>query len=145
MTVLRISHPPRRIDDWGNGAFASTRGGRYHLGRDYLYEPGEEVRTPMEATVLRLGYPYNDSESVSRYRLIEMLSFNVETGAKLIWGGEAAAVRPDGRANPHQTLATRENRAGLAALPGDCELVAVIDSTSAPKTLHVKKIIPKKQ
>ena len=27
------------------------------------------------------------------------------SGAKLIWGGEAAAVQPDGRANPHQTLA----------------------------------------
>lgn len=85
MTVLRISHPPRQVDDWGNGAFAASRGGRYHLGRDYLYEPGEEVRTPMEATVLRLGYPYNDSESENRYRLIEMLSFNVETGARLIW------------------------------------------------------------
>src|SRR5688572_21120572 len=38
------------------------------------------------------------------------------SGAKLIWGGEAAAVQPDGRANPNQTLATPENRAGLAAL-----------------------------
>jgi 2,4-dienoyl-CoA reductase-like NADH-dependent reductase (Old Yellow Enzyme family) len=38
------------------------------------------------------------------------------SGAKLIWGGEAAAVRPDGRANPQQILATAENRAGLAAL-----------------------------
>ncbi len=39
-----------------------------------------------------------------------------KSGAKLIWGGEAAAVRPDGRANPNQTLATQSNRAGLAAL-----------------------------
>jgi NADPH2 dehydrogenase len=38
------------------------------------------------------------------------------SGAKLIWGGEAAAVQPDGRANPRQTLATPENRAGLAAM-----------------------------
>src|SRR5262249_26479395 len=38
------------------------------------------------------------------------------SGAKLIWGGEAAAVQPDGRANPNQTLAVRENKAGLAAL-----------------------------
>lgn len=29
-----------------------------------------------------------------------------ESGSKLIWGGEAAAVRPDGRANPRQLLAT---------------------------------------
>ena len=26
------------------------------------------------------------------------------SGAKLIWGGEAAAVRPDGRANPNQLM-----------------------------------------
>ncbi len=38
------------------------------------------------------------------------------SGAKWIWGGEAAAVRPDGRANPRQTLATPEHRAGLAQL-----------------------------
>lgn len=38
------------------------------------------------------------------------------SGAKLIWGGEAAAVRPDGRANPNQTLAVPANRAGLARL-----------------------------
>lgn len=38
------------------------------------------------------------------------------SGAKLIWGGEAAAVQPDGRANPNQTLATPENKSGLAAL-----------------------------
>jgi NADPH2 dehydrogenase len=38
------------------------------------------------------------------------------SGAKLIWGGEAAAVRPDGRANPNQTLATPSNKPGLIAL-----------------------------
>ena len=38
------------------------------------------------------------------------------SGAKLIWGGEAAAVQPDGRANPNQTLATAENRPGLKKL-----------------------------
>lgn len=39
-----------------------------------------------------------------------------ESGAKLIWGGEAAAVQPSGRANPHQTLATASNEAGLREL-----------------------------
>ncbi len=39
-----------------------------------------------------------------------------QSGAKLIWGGEAAAVRPDGRANPNQTLATANNEAGLRNL-----------------------------
>lgn len=39
-----------------------------------------------------------------------------QSGAKLIWGGEAAAVQAVGRANPNQTLATAENSAGLRQL-----------------------------
>ena len=39
-----------------------------------------------------------------------------ESGAKLIWGGEAMAVRPDGRANPNQLIINEANKAGLAQL-----------------------------
>jgi NADPH2 dehydrogenase len=39
-----------------------------------------------------------------------------ESGAKLIWGGEAMAVRSDGRANPRQLIINRENQAGIASL-----------------------------
>ncbi|HET7769850.1 MAG TPA: NADH:flavin oxidoreductase, partial [Chloroflexota bacterium] len=39
-----------------------------------------------------------------------------ETGAKLIWGGEAMAVRPDGRANPNQLIINRENQAAIKQL-----------------------------
>lgn len=39
-----------------------------------------------------------------------------ESGAKLIWGGEAFAVREDGRANPHQLYYRPENAAALANL-----------------------------
>jgi 2,4-dienoyl-CoA reductase-like NADH-dependent reductase (Old Yellow Enzyme family) len=39
-----------------------------------------------------------------------------ESGAKLIWGGEAAAVRHDGKANPNQTVALRSNLEGLIQL-----------------------------
>jgi 2,4-dienoyl-CoA reductase-like NADH-dependent reductase (Old Yellow Enzyme family) len=38
------------------------------------------------------------------------------SGAKLIWGGEAFAVTPDGRANPNQLCLNPSARAGLAAL-----------------------------
>ncbi len=38
------------------------------------------------------------------------------SGAKLIWGGEAVAVRQDGRANPHQLLLTLETQPAIAAL-----------------------------
>jgi 2,4-dienoyl-CoA reductase-like NADH-dependent reductase (Old Yellow Enzyme family) len=37
-------------------------------------------------------------------------------GAKFIWGGEAVAVRHDGRANPNQLLLTPENQPSIAAL-----------------------------
>lgn len=39
-----------------------------------------------------------------------------ESGAKLIYGGEAMAVRPDGRANPNQLIINRENLAGITRL-----------------------------
>jgi 2,4-dienoyl-CoA reductase-like NADH-dependent reductase (Old Yellow Enzyme family) len=38
------------------------------------------------------------------------------SGAKLIWGGEAVAVRADGRANPNQLLISGKTFADLAAL-----------------------------
>jgi 2,4-dienoyl-CoA reductase-like NADH-dependent reductase (Old Yellow Enzyme family) len=40
-------------------------------------------------------------------------------GAKLIWGGEAVAVRHDGRANPNQLLMSERNEPSLAALRSD--------------------------
>lgn len=39
-----------------------------------------------------------------------------ESGAKLIWGGEAVAVRHDGRANPNQLVINEGTRAGLEKL-----------------------------
>ena len=38
------------------------------------------------------------------------------SGAKLIWGGEAMAVRPDGQANPNQLILNEENAPGIAGL-----------------------------
>lgn len=39
-----------------------------------------------------------------------------ESGAKLIYGGEAMAVRADGRANPNQLIITEENKKDLAEI-----------------------------
>jgi 2,4-dienoyl-CoA reductase-like NADH-dependent reductase (Old Yellow Enzyme family) len=39
-----------------------------------------------------------------------------QSGAKLIWGGEAVAVRHDGRANPHQLMIAEHTLEDLAAL-----------------------------
>ena len=38
------------------------------------------------------------------------------SGAKLIWGGEAVAVRHDGRANPNQLMMTADSEASIARL-----------------------------
>jgi NADPH2 dehydrogenase len=65
------------------------------------------------------GWDANPDGSPSEYTLRRWRRFG-QSGAKLIWGGEAAAVRPDGRANPNQTLAIESNRAGLAALLEEC-------------------------
>jgi 2,4-dienoyl-CoA reductase-like NADH-dependent reductase (Old Yellow Enzyme family) len=65
------------------------------------------------------GWDANADGSPSPHTLRRWRNFGL-SGAKLIWGGEAAAVQPDGRANPNQTLATPGNRAGLAALHEAC-------------------------
>lgn len=39
-----------------------------------------------------------------------------QSGAKLIWGGEAVAIRPEGRANPNQLVLEERTKADLAAL-----------------------------
>ena len=41
------------------------------------------------------------------------------SGAKLIWGGEAVAVRHDGRANPNQLLMSQTHEPALASLRED--------------------------
>ena len=67
------------------------------------------------------GWDANRDGSPTEHTLRRWRNFG-RSGAKLIWGGEAAAVRPDGRANPNQTLAASSNRAGLAALLAELTL-----------------------
>lgn len=61
------------------------------------------------------GWDANRDGSPSTLTLRRWARFG-ESGAKLIWGGEAAAVQPTGRANPNQTLATPSNASGLEKL-----------------------------
>lgn len=61
------------------------------------------------------GWDANRDGSPSELTLRRWRNFGL-SGAKFIWGGEAAAVQPDGRANPNQTLAVRENLNGLRKL-----------------------------
>jgi len=61
------------------------------------------------------GWDANTDGSPSEHTLRRWRNFGL-SGAKWIWGGEAAAVQPDGRANPHQTMAVPANAAGLKQL-----------------------------
>ncbi len=61
------------------------------------------------------GWDANRDGSPSELTLRRWRRFG-ESGAKLIWGGEAAAVQPTGRANPNQTLGTPSNTKGLEQL-----------------------------
>ncbi len=61
------------------------------------------------------GWDANSDGSPSELTIRRWHRFG-ESGAKLIWGGEAAAVRPDGRANPNQTLGNASNEKGLSLL-----------------------------
>jgi len=51
----------------------------------------------------------------SEYTLRRWFNFGL-SGAKLIWGGEAVAVRPQGRANPNQLYAAEHTKEGLGKL-----------------------------
>lgn len=105
LTRLRLSLP---VDD----AILSAAGG------SPLAQPieiaGKRVGNrwciqPME------GWDANRDGSPSQHTLRRWRNFGL-SGAKLIWGGEAAAVEESGKANPRQTLATAANPRGLAAL-----------------------------
>ena len=92
------SSRPRKVRRWpSRSKFAG-----FDVGNRWCIHPME-------------GWDANRDGSPSEHTLRRWRNFG-RSGAKLIWGGEAAAVQPDGRANPNQTLATESNRRGLAAL-----------------------------
>jgi 2,4-dienoyl-CoA reductase-like NADH-dependent reductase (Old Yellow Enzyme family) len=76
--------------------------GRFTIGNRFAVQPmegwdGEADGAPSENTVRRWRH------------------FGA-SGAKLVWGGEAVAVRHDGRANPQQVTLTEKTQGGIAKL-----------------------------
>jgi 2,4-dienoyl-CoA reductase-like NADH-dependent reductase (Old Yellow Enzyme family) len=88
--------------DQGSPASASIDVGGMKIGNRWCIHPME-------------GWDANRDGSPTELTLRRWQRFG-ESGAKLIWGGEAAAVTPRGRANPNQTLGTAANEAGLRSL-----------------------------
>jgi 2,4-dienoyl-CoA reductase-like NADH-dependent reductase (Old Yellow Enzyme family) len=80
----------------------SLRVGDLHIGNRFCIHPMEG----WDGTAG--GHPTEKTEH--RWRYFGM------SGAKLIWGGEAVAVRQDGRANPNQLLLNEHTREAIAAL-----------------------------
>ena len=81
--------------------------GEFTLGNRWCIHPME-------------GWDAHADGSPSEHTLRRWRHFGF-SGAKGIWGGEAAAVQPDGRANPQQTMAIPENAAGLKQLLDELE------------------------
>ncbi|MEC8338378.1 MAG: NADH:flavin oxidoreductase [Planctomycetota bacterium] len=86
----------------GSPLNAKLKVGTFEVGNRWCIHPME-------------GWDANPDGGPSQLTLRRWRRFG-ESGAKWIWGGEAAAVVAEGRANPRQTLATPENLPGLIQL-----------------------------
>lgn len=107
--------------------------------RTYLDElglslPFDEIVQSGPESPLAQAYSLDKSEIGNRFAILPMEGWDGTTdghptelvrrrwqrfglsGAKLIWGGEAVAVRPDGRANPNQLMILPETVADLDSL-----------------------------
>src|SRR5262245_8047899 len=78
------------------------RSGRFHIGNRFAIQPME-------------GWDGTPDGRPSELTLRRWQNFG-RSGAKLIWGGEAVAVRHDGRANPNQLVINDATRDDLARL-----------------------------
>lgn len=54
----------RQNDDFGSGGFGASRGGRPHLGADYIVSEGETIYAPFDMEVKRVSYPYEGDLSL---------------------------------------------------------------------------------
>ncbi len=88
--------------DEGSPLAAPLLVGGFHVGNRWCVHPME-------------GWDARPDGFPSELTLRRWRNFGL-SGAKWIWGGEAAAVQPDGRANPCQTMATPAHLDGLRAL-----------------------------
>lgn len=96
--------------------------------------PFDEEVTPGQAGTLAAPLDWSGGTIGNRFCILPMEGWDGETdgrpteltkrrwknfglsGAKLLWGGEAVAVQPEGRANPNQLMINEHTLAGIAEL-----------------------------
>jgi NADPH2 dehydrogenase len=116
------------------GSFDGVQGFRQHLASLHLDMPCDETVTAGTGTPLAAAIGVLGRTIRNRFAIQPMEGWDGtedgrpsentkrrwrrfgQSGAKLIWGGEAVAVRRDGRANPNQLMLTEETQAEIAGL-----------------------------
>ena len=115
-------------------ALKTTADFRAHTGALGLHLPCDDTILAADQSPLAHSLPIGKVEVGNRFAIQPMEGWDGTTdgmptdmvrrrwrnfglsGAKLIWGGEAFAVCPEGRANPNQLMAREETEAGIAGL-----------------------------
>jgi 2,4-dienoyl-CoA reductase-like NADH-dependent reductase (Old Yellow Enzyme family) len=110
---------------------------RAHLERAAIHLPFDDVLDAPEVSPLARPVEVDGTRVGNRFCILPMEGWDGTrdgepteltrrrwrhfgiSGAKLIWGGEAVAVRQDGRANPHQLMMTASTERAIASLRDD--------------------------
>ena len=125
---MRVSPSPYpRVASLKTAAAFRTHLERSHISLpfDDTVDPSGALAQPIEVDGVRVGNrfcilpmegwdgtPDGEPSDLTRRR---WRNFGI-SGAKLMWGGEAVAIRHDGRANPNQLMLTPATQASIAAL-----------------------------
>ena len=72
---MKANLPKRISDKWGQGHYGAPRGNHTHHGIDYICLVGQEIISPVNGKVTKLGYPYGDDLSF-RYVQISSSGYN---------------------------------------------------------------------
>lgn len=62
--AIKKNQKKRDCDPQGCGSFGSSRGTRTHKGIDVIFEPGEDVLSPISGTISRYPIPYANDRSI---------------------------------------------------------------------------------
>lgn len=84
MVILQTHAKKRGSDDWGQGHFGASRGGRLHNGQDYLADVGNAVVSPFYATVSKIGFPYSQAGPSGHYTPEQKSRFLAKRGMRYV-------------------------------------------------------------